>query len=75
MKKAVNFFIDICYSICYTLVSMDIRKMRKRLNFTQEQLAQKLGVSFTTVNRWEKGKNEPSPLALRALKELENEIK
>jgi putative transcriptional regulator len=54
---------------------MDIRKLRKRLNLTQEQLAQKLGVSFTTVNRWEKGKNEPSPLALRALEDLENKKK
>jgi len=55
---------------------MDIRKLRKRLNLTQEQLAQKLGVSFTTVNRWEKGKNEPSPLALRVLEDLEKrEIK
>lgn len=54
---------------------MDIRKIRKRLNLTQEQLAQRLGVSFTTVNRWEKGKNEPSPLAFRALEELENKKK
>jgi len=55
---------------------MDIRKLRKRLNLTQEQLAQRLGVSFTTVNRWEKHKNDPSPLALRELEEFEKrEIK
>jgi DNA-binding transcriptional regulator YiaG len=54
---------------------MEVKKIRKRLDLTQEQLAQKLGVSFTTVNRWERGKVKPSPLALRVLRELEKEVK
>lgn len=32
-----------------------IRALRAKLNLTQEQLAEKLGVSFATVNRWEGG--------------------
>ena len=54
---------------------MEIRRLRKKLNLTQEQLAQKLGVSFTTINRWENGKNEPSPLALKEIQRLMKEQK
>lgn len=32
-----------------------IRAIRAKLNLTQEQLAERLGVSFATVNRWEGG--------------------
>jgi len=49
---------------------MDVKRVRKKLGLTQEQLARELGVSFTTVNRWEKGKSEPSPLAEKALELL-----
>ena len=37
--------------------------IRRQLGLTQEQLACELGVSFSTVNRWEKGHTEPSRLA------------
>lgn len=47
-----------------------IRKIRKTLNLTQEQLAQRLGVSFVTVNEWENGKRKPSPLAKAAIEQL-----
>ena len=33
---------------------------RAVLNLSQQALAQKLGVSFATVNRWEKGHSIPS---------------
>ena len=33
---------------------------RAILNLSQQELAQKLGVSFATVNRWEKGHSLPS---------------
>lgn len=38
---------------------------RKAVGFTQETLAQRLGVERSTVVRWEAGKSEPSP-SLRA---------
>ncbi|PIV86907.1 hypothetical protein COW49_02705 [Candidatus Kaiserbacteria bacterium CG17_big_fil_post_rev_8_21_14_2_50_51_7] len=37
---------------------------------TQEQLAHEMGVSFCTVNRWEKGKSKMSPLAIESLKRV-----
>ena len=33
-----------------------IKKLRAALGFTQQTLADRLGVSFATVNRWENGK-------------------
>jgi len=49
---------------------LDIKSIRERLGLTQEQLANKLGVSWATVARWERGKGKPSPLAQKALEAL-----
>lgn len=47
-----------------------IKSIRAKLNLSQADLAEKLGVSFATVNRWEKGHCEPSQIALNAIKNL-----
>ncbi len=54
-------------------ISKMIKKRRIALGLTQEQFAAKVGVTFSTVNRWEKNKTSPSPLALRRIKELQKE--
>jgi len=41
----------------------------------QEQFAAKVGVTFSTVNRWENGKGDPSPLAMQRIEELQEELK
>ena len=38
--------------------SEKVLEVRGRLQLTQIQLAEQLGVSYTTVNRWEKGHYE-----------------
>lgn len=48
-------------------ISVLIRKLRARLGLTQEKLAARLGVRFQTVNRWERGHANPSPLAMAAI--------
>ncbi len=40
--------------------SNDIKVVRQKSLLSQEAFAQILGVSFTTVNRWETGKSKPS---------------
>lgn len=40
--------------------SADIKIIRQKSLMSQEAFAQALGVSFTTVNRWESGKSKPS---------------
>ena len=47
-----------------------LRTIRVKLNLTQEQLAERLGVSFATVNRWEGGVRAPQKAALQAIAEL-----
>jgi len=44
-----------------------VRGIRRQLGLSQERLAEALGVSFATVNRWENGRMKPSRLALRQL--------
>ena len=56
-------------------ISKIIRELRTVLGLTQEQFAAKVGVTFTTVNRWENNKAKPSPLALQKMEELQNELK
>lgn len=51
-----------------------IRELRSKLELTQEQFAAKVGVTFSTVNRWESGKSKPSPLAMRSFEELNDAI-
>ena len=47
-----------------------IRRLRAKLNISQTELAVILGVSFTSVNRWEKGHHEPTVIAKEKLKQL-----
>jgi putative transcriptional regulator len=49
-----------------------IKDLRYRLGMTQEQFAVQLGVTVSAVNRWENGKVQPSPLALKAMEYLAN---
>ncbi len=50
-----------------------LRATRAALNLTQEQLAERLGVSFATVNRWEGGGNKPQRAAQETILALARE--
>ena len=50
--------------------SFDIKKIRKHSLMSQEAFAQALGVSFTTVNRWECGKTRPSLKTIKLIDEF-----
>jgi len=47
-----------------------ISALRRRLNMTQEEFAHAIGVTVSTVNRWENGHIEPSRLARKAMESL-----
>ncbi|WP_141206947.1 N-6 DNA methylase [Streptomyces griseorubiginosus] len=45
-------------------VSATLRTIRANLDLTQAELAEKLGVAFATVNRWEGGSSKPQKAAM-----------
>jgi transcriptional regulator with XRE-family HTH domain len=51
-----------------------VKELRARLRLTQEQFAQKVGVTYSTVNHWENGKRAPQPFLVRRLLELKEEL-
>jgi len=55
-------------------IASTIRSIRIKLNITQSELANRLGVSFATVNRWEGGNNEPQQAQLEAILALAAEV-
>ncbi len=47
-----------------------VRQIRAKLSLSQTELAQRLGVSFATVNRWENKRCVPSPVAWRLIEDF-----
>ena len=47
-----------------------LKALRRQHGWSQEDLARELGVSFSTVNRWENGKAKPSRLAQKGILSL-----
>lgn len=47
------------------------RRLRARLGLTQEQYARLLGVTWTTVSRWERGQGRPDARGLAKLRRLQ----
>ncbi len=50
----------------------NLKMLRIVNNLTQQDLAQKLGVSFKTISHWESGYSEPSLQLLIQLKNILN---
>lgn len=55
-------------------ISHLIRSLRCLTGLSQEQFAATLGVAFSTINRWENGHMQPSPLALKQINKMLNEM-
>ena len=53
-----------------------VKYVRLQLHLSQTDFGNLLGVNFTTINRWENGKTDPSFKALRAFERVckENNI-
>ena len=47
-----------------------LREFRITTNLTQAQFAASLGVSYPSINRWENGHVEPSPLAMQKIEAM-----
>ena len=49
---------------------LNIREHRKRVGFTQTQIAEKLGVRSNAVSQWETGVRSPSVKHLKQIAEM-----
>lgn len=67
------------YSKCYNkqweddyhmTFSNTLKQARESLGMTQMELSRALGVSFSTINRYENGKHRPTPIVMKAIQNL-----
>jgi predicted transcriptional regulator len=52
----------------YMAYSDEIKKIRQKCFLSQESFARELGVSFSSINRWEGGKSKPNVSAMKKIK-------
>ncbi len=50
--------------------SEEIKKIRQKCFLSQEAFGRELGVSFSSINRWEGGKSKPNMSAMKRIKEF-----
>jgi DNA-binding transcriptional regulator YiaG len=55
-------------------VGQIIHDLRLACGLTQEQFAPTLGVTYTTINRWENGRSTPSPMAMKLIEQKLDEM-
>jgi DNA-binding transcriptional regulator YiaG len=51
-------------------IEVKVKEIRGKMGWSQEDLAREIGVSLSTVHRWEKYGVKPSRLAQRELQRL-----
>lgn len=47
-----------------------LKKAREQIGLSQQSFADQLGVSFSTVNRWEQGRHIPNKITIKAIEAL-----
>lgn len=52
------------------MTPQELINIRRRLNMTQEQMAQALGTRRNTIARWERGERAISPVTAMAIEHL-----
>lgn len=53
---------------------IDLIELRKKIGLTQVDFAKLLGVSIASLRRWEKGENNPSPLAVEKIMYVQENV-
>ena len=51
-----------------------VKRLRQRLGLSQQQLAERLGVTLGSISRWELGKSGPIKPYLERLEALERQV-
>ena len=64
-------YVILCYIIIYMEnILKDLKEYRLENKLSQKKLAEKLGVTFATVNRWFNGRNYPNEIQVYHIKKL-----
>ena len=50
------------------MLSDELKRTRQKSFLTQTEFAKAIGVSYSTINRWETGKSRPNLTAMKNLK-------
>jgi len=51
-----------------------VRELRILAGLTQEEFATTIGVTYSTINRWENCHTRPMPLAMQKIEEMAKEM-
>ncbi|NHZ33683.1 helix-turn-helix domain-containing protein [Massilia sp. CCM 8692] len=71
-KKTMREFDESCFSPP-SLTARDVLRIRNKENLSQEVLARYMGITKSTVVKWESAYNIPSPMAQRLLKVIDEQ--
>ena len=52
-----------------------VKELRARMGLSQEKFAAEVGVTASTVNRWENQRGNPSPLAFKQIETFKKKLK
>lgn len=50
--------------------SDEIKKIRQKCFLSQEAFGREIGVSFSSINRWESGKTKPNMATMKKIKDF-----
>ena len=56
------------------LTPSQILTIRQKLHMTQEEFANYIGITMSTISRWENGHSKPTRLATKTLLELKGRL-
>lgn len=51
-----------------------VKRLRAQMGLTQEQFAQTVGVTYSTINQWENSRRHPQPYLWNRLLEIERSL-
>ena len=50
----------------------EVKALRKKLGMSQQKFAEEVGVSISTIGRWESGIGKPLPIFVEKINEIKN---
>lgn len=71
-KKTMREFDDSCFT-SPSFTARDVLRIRNKEHLSQEVLARYMGITKSTVVKWESADNTPSPMAQRLLKVIDEQ--